>query len=84
MNRTLLEWCEIFGVLLIDPDGFRHFDWRNTPIHLTEFLNGIVEATIGIANFGRYSVLNDLLNKPDADGLRPSWQGDSDGTVGVD
>ena len=61
MNRLLLEWCDVFGVELVDPDGFRHFDWETIPIHLTEFLKGIPEATIHIADKGRYTVLLDLV-----------------------
>jgi hypothetical protein len=59
--RILLEWCDVFGVEMVDPDGFRDIDWQSEPITLERFLKDISESTIGIANKGRYEVLMDLF-----------------------
>jgi len=59
--RTLLEWCDIFGIEMVDPDGFRDIDIKADYISLDRFLKDISESTIGIADKGRYKVVMDLI-----------------------
>ena len=60
--RTLLEWCYIFGVEMVDADGFRDIDWKSESITLERFLKNINESTIAVANDGRYEVMRELLS----------------------
>ena len=63
-QRTLKEWCRIFGVEIIDNDGFR---WVNDnvveywPITIEQFLKGIMECTILPTNKDRFAVAEDLV-----------------------
>ena len=59
--RTLEEWCTIFGLELIDPDGFRDIDWLEARLEIQDFLNGIYECTVRIEDYTRYEVLTDIL-----------------------
>ena len=58
---TILQWCEIFGIELIDNDGFRGLELDKYPISLDLFVEGIVFCTINPKNRVKYAVLNDLL-----------------------
>ena len=57
---TINEWCEIFGIELVDNDGFRYRDLNNGIISLELFICGIVECTINPVNKDKYSVLEKL------------------------
>lgn len=56
--RTVLQWCDIFGIELIDNDGFTDV---NSLVSLNMFLSGIVICTIRPINKDKYSVLNALI-----------------------
>lgn len=63
MNKrnTIQRWCEIFGVEIVDNDGFRGQDLKTSEISLNEFLKGISECTIHSKNFHRTRVMDALL-----------------------
>lgn len=54
---TILGWCEVFGIDLIDNDAFLDF---NSLISLEKFVNGIVSCTINPYNHDKYKVLTML------------------------
>ena len=55
-------WANIFGIEIIDPDGWRHTSRELTEgIDLAKFLDRIVTSTIRPINKDRYAVLNALL-----------------------
>jgi hypothetical protein len=61
---TVFEWCEIFGVNMIDADGFLISEvMRNTPqkMPLERFVTGIVACTIQPVNTTRYEILKKLM-----------------------
>lgn len=58
--RTVLKWCDIFGIELVDNDGFRGFDINKTEITLDLFLEGINVCTINPIDRTRYCVLREL------------------------
>ncbi len=62
--RPLLEWCDIFGIEMVDADGFRDIDPGLDNITLDRFLSNISESTIGIADKARYKVIMDLIFGP--------------------
>lgn len=57
---TVLGWCQIFGIELIDNDGFRRLDVKIVPITLNQFVEGIVSCTINPVDPVKYSVLAQL------------------------
>lgn len=56
---TVLGWCNIFGIELIDNDGFLRLE-MSREIPLEQFVEGIVSCTINPVDPVRYSVLNQL------------------------
>ena len=58
---TVLQWCNIFGIELVDNDGFRKLDIKRDLITLDSFVEGISSCTIYPENVAKYSVLNALL-----------------------
>jgi hypothetical protein len=59
-THTISKWCEIFGVSIIDNDGFRGLELNNNEVNLELFLDGINICTIAVVNKERYKVLNEL------------------------
>lgn len=57
---TVLEWCKLFGIELVDNDSFT-VDVDATEVRLEYFLERISACTINPIDKGRYAVLNDLL-----------------------
>lgn len=58
---TVNRWCEIFGVEIVDNDGFPHIDLNVHEISLEKFAKGISECTIQITNFVLYGVFNQIV-----------------------
>lgn len=58
---TILQWCDIFGIELVDNDGFRGLELDKNPITLDSFIEGITICTIDILNKDKYSVLDKLM-----------------------
>jgi hypothetical protein len=54
---TVIQWCKIFGIELIDNDGFT-VDVKTCPVNLSTFVDGIFSCTISIVNRDKYSVLS--------------------------
>ena len=60
-TRTLNDWCRIFGVEIIDNDGFPGEAWGSDCLYDIEtFVHGLAECTIIPVDKGRYAVLEDL------------------------
>lgn len=57
---TIPQWCEIFGIELIDNDGFQGISMTGR-ISLDSFVEGIVSCTINPVNKDKYSVLDKLF-----------------------
>ena len=56
------EWCEIFGVEVIDADGWRgERDWQ-TPIGLREFMWRYNESTVRIVDKELWGALKKFFN----------------------
>ena len=56
---TVLTWCEIFGIELIDVDGFSESEMRQE-VSLDRFVEGIVNCTIRPIEVERFGVLKQL------------------------
>lgn len=60
---SVLEWCDLFGVEIIDNDGFRDLgsDELKTVIPIDRFVNGIILCTINPIDRARYKHLDFLM-----------------------
>ena len=58
---TINHWCQIFGIEIIDNDGFRGLDLDKNEIALDRFIEGIASCTINPTNRDKYLVLNALF-----------------------
>ena len=60
--KTVSKWCEIFGVEMIDNDGFgRDKDINTHHVSFEDFVRGICECTINPIDNDRYNVLDFLI-----------------------
>ena len=63
-RMTPTEWCNVFGVEVIDPDGWRHGyqpDW-NTRITRDMFISRFMESTTRIVNGEKYAKWKHLFH----------------------
>jgi hypothetical protein len=60
---SILEWCELFGVEIIDNDGFRDLgsEGLKTVVPIDVFVNGICLCTINPIDRARYKHLDFLM-----------------------
>lgn len=58
---SVLKWCEIFGIELVDNDAFQGIDLKTIKITFDSFIEGIAECTINPLNKDKYSVLDKLM-----------------------
>ena len=56
-SYTVLEWCDIFGMELVDNDWFKSLTDKIT---LETFLGGICDCTINPVNKERFKVFTSL------------------------
>jgi hypothetical protein len=59
---TVLNWCEIFGIELLDNDGFRRDELTICTVTLERFVAGFLVCTIRIVDDKKYSVLEKLFS----------------------
>lgn len=62
MNKkyTIVEWTQIFGVEIVDNEGFRNVDINTQEVNLEGFLNGICQCALRNIINERFQVLNKL------------------------
>lgn len=58
-NKTIHEWAKIFGIEIIDNDGFDRMK-EEEPVTLERFVKGAAECTIFPVDKARFAVLEDL------------------------
>jgi hypothetical protein len=56
---TVAQWSEIYGVIILDADGFRHMTDRDQQITQKEFETGVVECTMQWNPSGLFGLLFD-------------------------
>jgi hypothetical protein len=64
MNNRLLpeQWCDIFGVQVIDPDGWRGtFPSWDTPITRDMFVSRYRTSTVRIVDFEKYRAWKHII-----------------------
>ena len=60
-SYTIEEWCKLFGIRIIDNDGFRGMDLAKNVISFAEFFKGIVSCTIIPINDKKHKIFQYLV-----------------------
>lgn len=58
---TINQWCDIFGIQIIDLDGPLRLTDKNQEIEIEDFVSGVAECTINPVNRDKWSVLEKLF-----------------------
>ena len=60
---SILEWCELFGVEILDNDGFRDIgpEGLKTVVPIDTFVKGIALCTIDVIDRAQYKYLDFLM-----------------------
>lgn len=58
---TIDRWCELFGLEIVDNDGFKGIDLNRVEVGLDLFLEGITICTINPTDKEKYKILDFLI-----------------------